>query len=325
MAGNESGRKCLDSALFLLPLRAYVGSRNRSVPMLTAAISTIALALALGPHLQVGLQAVVSESQAPIETPAAPADAAPEILETVEMRPLIEAPVQVGPSEAEPEIILAQADPVPTQTESNPAPTRDATIESPEPVEVQPQSGELPQSEWSAALMRASSALSAAKTAKGNFVQTNADGTTSTGEFALNRPGRMRFDYDEPTPVLIVSDGTTVAMEDRDLETVDRVPIGSTPLGLILSTNLSVNEDVTVLSVMQNEDRLGIRVEDARGELEGTLTMVFNKQSYALLGWLATDGNLQTTVVDLVDVETNVRVDPRLFRLDEDDDEEEER
>lgn len=290
--------------------------------MLTAAISTIALALALGPHLQVGLQAVVSESSAPIETPSAPA---PVAAETVETRPQTPAPVQVEPSQGVPEIILAQADPQPTQPESDPAPVREAPIESPEPDEVQPQSGELPQSEWSAALMRASSALSAAKTAKGGFVQTNADGTISTGDFALNRPGRMRFDYDDPTPVLIVSDGTTVAMEDRDLETVDRVPIGSTPLGLILSTDLSVNEDVTVLSVMQNDERLGIRVEDARGELEGTLTMVFDKQSYALLGWLATDGNLQTTVVDLVDVETNVRVDPRLFRLDEDEDEEEER
>lgn len=289
--------------------------------MLTAAISTIALALALGPHLQVGLQMAVNESQAPIETPAAPAQG--------ETRTQIQVPVLVEPTVAEPEIILAQATPETTQDvlpqESDPTPMREAPIESPEPVEVQPQSGELPQSEWSGALMRASSALSAAKTAKGNFVQTNADGTISTGEFALNRPGRMRFDYDDPTPVLIVSDGTTVAMEDRDLETVDRVPIGSTPLGLILSTDLSVNQDVTVLSVMQNEERLGIRVEDARGELEGTLTMVFDKSSYALLGWLATDGNLQTTVVDLIDVKTNVRVDPRLFRLDEDQDEEEER
>ena len=156
-------------------------------------------------------------------------------------------------------------------------------------------------------------------------MQTNADGTITTGTFALNRPGRMRFDYDDPTPILIVSDGTTVAMQDSELETVDRIPIGSTPLGLILSTELNVDEDIEVLSILQNEDRIGIRVSDASGELEGTLTMVFGKEAYDLLGWLAVDGNLQTTVVDLVDVETNARVDPRLFRLNEDDDEEDER
>jgi len=80
-----------------------------------------------------------------------------------------------------------------------------------------------------------------------------------------------------------------------------------------------------VLSVMQNTDRVGVRVSDATGELDGTLTMIFDKTSYELLGWLTTDGNLQTTVVDLLDVETNVRVDPRLFRLEDADDEEDER
>ena len=192
---------------------------------------------------------------------------------------------------------------------------------SPTPV----QNGSVPETEWPTILADASEALAAAKTARGAFIQSNADGSVVTGSFALNRPGRMRFDYDDPTPILIVSDGTTVAMEDRELETVDRIPIGTTPLGLLLSTRLDVDQEVDVLSIMQRGDDIGIRVQDTSGELEGTLTMVFDKATYGLKGWLAMDGNDQTTVVDLVDVETNVRVDPRLFRLNEDDDEEDER
>ena len=200
----------------------------------------------------------------------------------------------------------------------------------PEPASVDPepiivQRGDVPQSEWPTILTRASDALAAAKTAKGKFMQSNADGSVVTGTFALNRPGRMRFDYDDPTPVLIVSNGTTGAMADTELETVDRVPIGATPLGLILSTELDVDTDVDVLAILQNGDRIGIRVQDAAGELEGTLTMVFSSEDYALQGWLAVDGNEQTTVVDLLDVETNVRVDPRQFRLDEMEDEDDER
>ena len=198
----------------------------------------------------------------------------------------------------------------------------ESTAPTPEP---ETSTGEVPTTEWPVILNAASAALAAAETASGKFMQTNADGTITTGTFALNRPGRMRFDYDDPTPILIVSDGTTVAMEDSELETVDRIPIGATPLGLILSTDLNVDEDVEVLDILQNEERIGIRVSDASGELEGTLTMVFDKVSYDLLGWLTVDGNFQTTVVDLVDVETNVRVDPRLFRLNEDDDEDDER
>ena len=95
--------------------------------------------------------------------------------------------------------------------------------------------------------------------------------------------------------------------------------------GPVAELVLNVDEDVEVLSIIQNEERVGVRVSDSSGELDGTLTMVFDKVSYELLGWLATDGNLQTTVVDLLDVETNVRVDPRLFRLDDAEDEEDER
>ena len=294
--------------------------------MLAAAVSTLALALALGPHLHVSLQAAIEDTQ-----PVAEETLAAAVEDTVET--LVEAAPEAEPvaNEAPAETVDRIDQPI---TETNVEETLISETEPesvPETVttEAEPpataNSGQVPEAEWPAILDATSAALSAARTATGDFVQTNGDGSITTGTFALNRPGRMRFDYDDPTPILIVSNGTTVAMEDSELETVDRVPIGATPLGLILSTDLNVNDDVEVLSVMQNEDRVGIRVSDATGELEGTLTMVFDKTSYDLLGWLATDGNLQTTVVDLTDVETNGRVDPRLFRLDEDDDEDDER
>lgn len=280
--------------------------------MLTALVSTIALVLAIGPQLQINLQTVLDEPvvvETDVETPAPDGG---------DVDPVIAAPI-----EAMEETVIEPVDIATPHFETTPVEEQTETLTEPEPVPVQ--TGAVAEADWPAILSDASAALATAKTATGNFVQTNADGTITNGTFALNRPGRMRFDYDDPTPILIVSDGTTVAMQDTELETVDRVPIGATPLGLILSTQLSVEEDVDVLSILLNDDRTGIRVSDATGELEGSLTMVFDKTTYDLLGWLAVDGNFQTTVVDLTDVETNVRVDPRLFRLDEDDDDEDER
>lgn len=278
--------------------------------MLTALVSTIALVLAIGPQLQINLQTVLDEPvvvETDVETPAPDGG---------DVDPVIEAPI-----DAMEETVIEPTDIATPDFETTPVQEQTETLTEPEPVPVQ--AGAVSEADWPAILSDASAALAAAKTASGKFTQTNADGTITTGTFALNRPGRMRFDYDDPTPILIISDGTTVAMQDTELETVDRVPIGATPLGLILSTQLNVDEDVDVLSILQNDDRTGIRVSDASGELEGSLTMVFDKTTYDLLGWLAVDGNFQTTVVDLTDVETNVRVDPRLFRLDEDDDDDE--
>ena len=301
--------------------------------MVSTLVSSLVLAWAIAPQITMSLQAVADDLA--VET--APSEAA-EILEEV-VRPQLDTPVaedvvedvaeQAAPPVAETESAEPdQLDPIDTveETTVEAAEITEPADESLDVVEVAPLNpGQVPEDEWAPILESVSAALTDAKTAKGQFIQTNIDGSISTGSFALNRPGRVRFEYDDPTPVLIVSDGTTVAIEDKDLETVDRVPIGSTPLGLILSPRLDVNDDVEILSVSQNTDRIGVRVSDATGELEGTLTMVFDKTSYELLGWLAVDGNLQTTVVDLVNIETNVRVDPRLFRLNEDDDEDDER
>ncbi|MEO1408033.1 MAG: outer-membrane lipoprotein carrier protein LolA, partial [Pseudomonadota bacterium] len=94
-----------------------------------------------------------------------------------------------------------------------------------------------------ALLAEVSAALSAVTTAKGRFVQIAPDGSESTGDFYLRRPGRVRFEYDAPVPLLIVADGATVAVEDKDLETQDRVPLGTTPLGLLLDDDLDLNQD----------------------------------------------------------------------------------
>ncbi|MEO0448898.1 MAG: outer membrane lipoprotein carrier protein LolA [Pseudomonadota bacterium] len=308
--------------------------------MLVAMVSTIAFVLAFGPQLQVS--PAESDPSTPIE----------EVVEAPALAAEPEAESEANPVAIDAQSSVTEAAVLETQTVSDPGQSEEGSSASqpivlepmdsveteiieaaPEAVEADPvvpaappaRRGDIPETEWPTILSDASAALANARTAKGNFVQTNGDGSVVTGTFALNRPGRMRFDYDDPTPVLIVSDGTTVAMEDSELETVDRVPIGATPLGLILSTDLDVDTDIQVLSVLEDEERIGIRVQDATGELEGTLTMVFDKSTYDLLGWLAVDGNLQTTVVDLVDVETNVRIDPRLFRLNEDDDEDDER
>lgn len=183
--------------------------------------------------------------------------------------------------------------------------------------------GGLSETERMEIVRTAADRLSRVETARGRFTQVAANGSVTHGDFALRRPGRMRFDYDDPTPILIVSNGTTVAMEDRELETVDRIPLASTPLGLILDDDLDFENEARVLGVERGSDEIAVTLEDRTGEAEGQLTLFFDRESYDLLSWRAVDANRQTTLVSLEDVETNVRVDPRLFILEDPADEEE--
>lgn len=174
---------------------------------------------------------------------------------------------------------------------------------------------QLSASERSRVLADAANALSSVRTARGKFEQYSPDGSYSTGQFAISRPGRVRFDYDEPVPLLLVSDGTTVALQDSDLETTDRVPLASTPLSILLSDRLDFERQAEVLDVRETGDRLNITLRDRTGEMEGTLTLVLASGDKSLIGWRTTDASGGNTSVMLNGIETGIRLNPRLFIL----------
>jgi outer membrane lipoprotein-sorting protein len=174
---------------------------------------------------------------------------------------------------------------------------------------------QLTASERARVLADSAAALAAVRTARGKFEQYSPDGSFSTGQFAISRPGRVRFDYDEPVPLLLVSDGTTVALQDSDLETTDRVPLASTPLSLLLSDRLDFERQAEVLDVRDNGGQLNITLRDRSGEMDGTLTLVLASGDKSLIGWRTTDASGGNTSVMLSEVETGIRLNPRLFIL----------
>ncbi len=169
-----------------------------------------------------------------------------------------------------------------------------------------------------AAVDRASAYLDALNTMQGRFLQTASDGSSAEGAFYLDRPGRVRFEYDAPHPSLIVSDGATVAHKDRELDTVDRVPIGQTPLNLFLKSNVDLAKDARIVDVEQRDGELAITAEDPSGETEGRITLIFAAPSLELREWIVTDSLDQQVRVSLLDVVRGVDIDPKLFVLRDD-------
>jgi outer membrane lipoprotein-sorting protein len=169
--------------------------------------------------------------------------------------------------------------------------------------------------ERSKLLKEAAKALAGVKTARGKFEQYSPDGSFSTGQFAMSRPGKVRFDYDDPVPLVLVSDGTTVALQDSELETTDRVPLASTPLSLLLSDTLDFETQAEVIDVRRTGDKTNITVRDKTGETDGTLTVILANSDNALAGWRTVDSNGGRTSVLLSGVETGAKLNPRLFRL----------
>lgn len=166
-----------------------------------------------------------------------------------------------------------------------------------------------------AALDRISAYLNAMHTLKGSFVQLGPDGQVDEGVFYIEKPGRMRFEYRGPNPILIVSDGSTVAVANRRLNTVDHYPLWTTPLSLILSDDLNLKRNASIAGVSREPGEIIVNARASSAKVNGNLALVFSDPDLQLKQWTIVDGQGLTTTVTLRDLEPGATLDPALFTL----------
>lgn len=164
------------------------------------------------------------------------------------------------------------------------------------------------------AIADASAYLSALDSMQGDFLQVGPDGSVTEGKFYLRRPGRLRFEYNPPENLLVVADGTWVAVKDSAAP-AQRYPIASTPLGLILAQNVDLTNSARVLKVENQPGALLVTLADRAGEAPGQITLIFDQPRMQLRQWVVTDAQGLQTTVALRNIQTGVRADNALFVL----------
>lgn len=148
----------------------------------------------------------------------------------------------------------------------------------------------------------------------GSFFQIEPTGVVSQGQFWIDRPGRMRFEYADPHPFTLVADGATYTVWDRELDDVNtRVPLRETPLNLFLKRDVELGRDADVLNVVQTPGEVAVTLKDHDERVEGTLTLVFARPALELRRFLTTDEAGGATEVVLTDAVRGGDVDPSLF------------
>lgn len=155
--------------------------------------------------------------------------------------------------------------------------------------------------------------LNGIRTLQGRFVQIAPDGSVSEGDVFVRRPGRLRFKYDPPTPLLIVADGFWLVLWDKELDQVERVPLSSTPLGFLVDEKVSFAAPIVIRRIERQPGLLNVTVFDERRDDQGEITLVFSDRPLRLRQWLVTDAQQLQTRISLDDVETNIPLDIKLF------------
>jgi outer membrane lipoprotein-sorting protein len=164
---------------------------------------------------------------------------------------------------------------------------------------------------------KVSNYLCSLQTLVGNFVQVGPDGTKTKGDFYIQKPGKMRFEYDPPTPIAIIADGSSLAVRDRNLGTQDIYPLSQTPLRFLLSDRIDLLKDTNVVNVTSDDLFVTVTIEEKRALIGTTRVMLMvGAKDGQLKQWTVTDPQGYDITVAVYNLDSTKHVDPSLFKID---------
>jgi outer membrane lipoprotein-sorting protein len=157
--------------------------------------------------------------------------------------------------------------------------------------------------------------LNAIDTLEARFSQIAPNGELATGKVYIQRPGRLRFDYDPPSQIRLVAPGDwRLVFYDASIQQVNVIPISQTPLGILLDSEIALGADVEVTDIQRAGDELALTLVRKDADDQGSVTLVFGERPLALRRWTVVDPQGLVTHILLENVETGGALDPELFR-----------
>lgn len=156
--------------------------------------------------------------------------------------------------------------------------------------------------------------LNGIESMRGTVSQAGPDGVLNEGAFWLRRPGRLRFEYQEPSEILVIADGVNVAIIDKEFDNgVTGFPLSQTPLHLLLKDEIDLVEDDAVRTIKEEDGQIFLTVGDPEAPDLGEVTLVFRTDPIALQQWIVTDAQGLKTYLALRSADINVNLASNLF------------
>jgi len=155
------------------------------------------------------------------------------------------------------------------------------------------------------------------RTMQARFVQSNPGGTVVQGTLSVSRPGRMRFEYDPPSQLKIVADGSQVTMWDIANRDFGQWPIGWTAASFPVREPMVLQGgDLTVEKVERSDGMLQLTMSQTRKPNEGKVIVRLGENPMVLRGWSIIDSRGQRVDVALNGLQTGLPLAASLFRFD---------
>ncbi|CAN7746239.1 LolA family protein [Mesorhizobium caraganae] len=157
--------------------------------------------------------------------------------------------------------------------------------------------------------------FSSVKSMSGEFVQFGPNNQQTGGKFFLERPGKIRFNYEGKSNFRVISDGKSVVILNKRLNTSDLYPLSKTPLKLLLDNRIDLSGG-RVKSIKEESDLTTIQLADKSVFGNSKITMMFDPKSYDLRQWTITDAQGKDTTVMIYNTKEGVSFPADTFAID---------
>ncbi len=154
------------------------------------------------------------------------------------------------------------------------------------------------------------------KKISGKFSQHSSNGAKDAGKFYINKPGKMRLEYE--SPILLVADGTSIVYEDKKSNQISYISMNSNPASIILNGNITLTgkkPSVKIKKIEEGEKTTEITLTTANEKQSGVITLIFENKPLSLSGWRVRDAQGITTEVTLSEIKPESYFDPSLFKI----------
>ena len=271
--------------------------------MRTAGLTAFVVMLGVGASLAAPAQTV------PLPVPS-PKRTQSSVQAQAEQPPRPSAPVPIAPNTTAPNTTAPSA--------TSPAPRGTPTASPPATAAKPAKPGETTAFDANQRTLvdKVSAYLSGVQTLVGDFVQVGPDGSRTEGQFYIQKPGKIRFEYNPPSPIDVVADGDSVVVRDRKLATQDLYPLSQTPLRFLLADRIDLLKDTNVVSVAADDLFVTVVIEEKQ-VIVGTnrLMMMFGAKDFQLRQWTVTDPQGYDTTVAVYNLDPTKKPDPKMFKI----------
>jgi outer membrane lipoprotein-sorting protein len=163
---------------------------------------------------------------------------------------------------------------------------------------------------------KVSAYLTGIQSMTGDFVQVAANGNRTEGKFYLQKPGKVRFEYDPPSPLELIADGTTIAVRDRRLASQEYIPLSQTPLRFLVADRIDLFKETSVVAAYADDLFVTLVIEEKQA-IGGTsrLMIMMGVQDFQLRQWTVTDPQGYDTTVAVYNLDRTKKIDQSLFKI----------